>query len=104
MHPRPVRDWWLFAPKGELRWRAVGAWLAYPLGFFAYSLIRGELTGLYAYPFIDVDVLGYGRVLVNAVAVLAGFALICLVLVGVGRSGSAGLGGRDTSAADSTER
>lgn len=77
--------WWISVPKQGLRWSQVGAWMSYPLGYLAYMLIRGELTGLYPYPFLDVGSLGYGRTLTNGLGMLAGFALASLLLLLVGR-------------------
>lgn len=53
-------------PKGHLRFRHIGAWVIYPLVYFAYALLRGDLLGQYQYPFIDVSTLGYPQVFVNA--------------------------------------
>ena len=39
----------------------------FPVAWCIFTLIRGEIVGWYPYPFIDVDVLGYGKVLVNCV-------------------------------------
>lgn len=41
------------------------------------------MWGLYQYPFIDVDRLGYPQVFINAGGILAGFVLIALVVVGL---------------------
>ncbi len=75
--------WWRCVPKGTLRLRHIGAWVIYPLVYFAYALLRGDLLGQYQYPFIDVGTLGYPQVFVNAGGILAGFVLIALVLVGL---------------------
>jgi len=48
-------------------------------------LLRGHLLGLYPYPFISVDRLGYPRVLLNALGILAGFVLVSLLLLGLDR-------------------
>lgn len=45
--------WLLFVPKGVLRWKRALFWLAWPIGYFAYALARGAMTGDYAYPFLD---------------------------------------------------
>ena len=50
-------------------WFGVTAWLA-------FTLIRGEGTGFYPYPFVDVSTHGYGRVLLNCLLV----ALLFLAL------------------------
>ena len=77
--------WWFSVPKQNLRWMQVGVWMSYPLGYFVYMLIRGELTGLYPYHFLDVSSLGYGTTFINGLWVLAGFALVSLLLLLVGR-------------------
>ena len=75
--------WWRCVPKGTLRLKHIGAWVVYPLVYFAYVLLRGHLLGQYQYPFIDVDSLGYPQVFVNAGGILAGFVLIALMVVGL---------------------
>ncbi|MBE8591395.1 Pr6Pr family membrane protein [Pseudomonas sp. MAFF 301449] len=75
--------WWRCVPKGSLRLKHIGAWVIYPLVYFAYALLRGDLLGQYQYPFIDVGTLGYPQVFVNAGGILAGFVLIALAVVGL---------------------
>ncbi len=75
--------WWRCVPKGTLQLKHIGAWVIYPLVYFAYVLLRGHLLGQYQYPFIDVDSLGYPQVFVNAGGILAGFMLIALAVVGL---------------------
>ena len=75
--------WWRCVPKGSLRLKHIGAWVIYPLVYFAYVLLRGHLLGQYQYPFIDVDTLGYPQVFVNAGGILAGFIVIALTVLGL---------------------
>ncbi|WP_321861357.1 Pr6Pr family membrane protein [Pseudomonas paraveronii] len=75
--------WWCCVPKGALRFRHIGLWVLYPLVYFAYVLLRGDLLGQYQYPFFDVGTLGYPQVFVNAGGILAGFVLIALAVVGL---------------------
>lgn len=77
--------WWLYVPKGTLRLKHLPLWLIYPLVYFAYALLRGHLLGAYAYPFIDVALLGYPQVFVNAGGILLGFVLIALLVIGIDR-------------------
>lgn len=77
--------WWIAVPKQGLGWSNVSAWTSYPIGYFGYMLIRGELTGLYPYHFLDVGSLGYGRTLTNGLGVLVGFVLVSLLLLLAGR-------------------
>lgn len=77
--------WWLWAPKDGLGAASVIGWALYPVGYFAYALIRGAASGAYPYPFMDAAQLGYGRVLFNGLGLLAGFAIIGLGLVALAR-------------------
>lgn len=77
--------WWVCVPKGTLRLKHLPLWLIYPLVYFAYALLRGHLLGAYAYPFIDVALLGYPQVFVNAGGILLGFVLIALLVIGIDR-------------------
>jgi hypothetical protein len=80
-----VAYWWLWVPKGTLRLGHVGLWVIYPLVYFAYVLLRGDLLAAYPYPFIDVANLGYPQVFINAGGILLGFIAIALGVVGVDR-------------------
>jgi hypothetical protein len=83
--------WLTFVRKGKgedddsLRFSRVPTWLAYPLLYLVYSLIRGAITGIYLYPFIDAGTLGYARVALNAVVLLLAFLGTSLFLVALGR-------------------
>jgi hypothetical protein len=72
-----VLYWPLFGPRTGLTWKNALSWLMYPAVYLIYILARGALSGLYPYPFVDVNVLGYGGVLARA-------ALLLLVFLGTG--------------------
>ncbi|MGV8920339.1 MAG: Pr6Pr family membrane protein [Pseudomonas sp.] len=76
-----VLYWWLYVPKGLLRLKHVLLWMAYPVVYFAYVLLRGNVIGDYMYYFIDAGTLGYPQALLNACGVLVGFVGIGLVLL-----------------------
>jgi hypothetical protein len=80
-----VLYWLLFAPRMELRWKDALGWLVYPAVYAVYVLARGAVSGLYPYPFMDVNVLGYGGVLVHAAVFLLVFLGMGLLVVAVGR-------------------
>jgi hypothetical protein len=75
--------WWFAVPKDTLRLRQLGGWLSYPLGYLLYALIRGAITRWYPYPFLDVNALGYPRVLLNAGGVAVVFIVMALLLLGL---------------------
>jgi hypothetical protein len=78
-----VLYWFLFVPKGTLRWSLPLYWLIYPLLYVVYCVLRGALTGLYPYHFVDVTILGYPRALLNTALLLLGFWILGLVLVAI---------------------
>ncbi|MEU4391876.1 Pr6Pr family membrane protein [Kribbella sp. NPDC023855] len=71
-----VLGWLLFGPRRRTSGQIVAWSLAFPLLWLAFTLIRGEGTGFYPYPFVDVGELGYGRALLNCLLV----ALLFLAL------------------------
>ncbi|ALI08558.1 MULTISPECIES: Pr6Pr family membrane protein [Pseudomonas] len=80
-----IAYWWRWVPKGSLRLGHIGLWMIYPLVYFAYVLLRGDLLAAYPYPFIDVASLGYPQVFINAGGILAGFVGIALTVLGLDR-------------------
>jgi hypothetical protein len=62
-----VVGWLMYGPRSLTSRRIVWLAVAFPVAWCLFTLIRGELVGWYPYPFIDVDALGYGKVLVNCV-------------------------------------
>jgi hypothetical protein len=84
--------WWLlFAPKGGLTWSDPLKWLAYPLAYFAFSLVLGHFTGRYLYPFADIPALGLGAVARNGLLLVVLFWGLGLFAVLISRmTGSGG--------------
>jgi hypothetical protein len=80
-----VLYWLIFVAKGSLRWHVPFIWLIFPLAYLALSLVRGAMTGVYPYPFIDAGAIGYQKVVVNAVEILLTYLGIGLVVVGIDR-------------------
>jgi hypothetical protein len=72
--------WWLVAvPHGPLVVKRVPVMLLPTFIYFLVAMARGAWTHEYPYPILNVVKLGYGRVLLNAVAMT--LALGCLMLV-----------------------
>jgi len=65
--------WWRTVPRGALVWGNVWRVFAYPAAYLVYVLMRGEVSGVYPYFFIDVRNLGYDGVLLNVAGMSALF-------------------------------
>ena len=77
--------WLIFVKKHLLQWKDIFLWLIYPLLYLIYILIRGAYVGIYPYPFIDVDQLGYSKAIVNALAVTGVILIFSLLSVAIAK-------------------
>lgn len=75
---------WLIDPPQRLYLREALWWLAYPLVWTAYSLIRGAATGWYPYPFLDPANGGYQTVAGYVGGILVGGIVLIVILITVG--------------------
>ena len=78
--------WFGAVIKGKLQTEVVSKMLVFPVLYAVYSLLRGPFADWYPYPFLDAGQLGYGRVAVNIALLIAGFAVLGLVLVALDRA------------------
>lgn len=80
-----VLRWVFVMPHGRLEMRRAPRWLLYPLAYLAYALGRASIDGVYAYPFIDLSVLGPFVVLRNVVALSLAFVGLAYAVTGLDR-------------------
>jgi hypothetical protein len=85
-----VADWLLDPPAQRLTTRQGLLWLTFPFAWLAYTLIRGSLTGLYPYPFLDPANGGYWSVAIYIVAILVVMAIVCWLTVVLGNAAGGG--------------
>ena len=84
-----VADWLLFDKKGGLTWRDPLKWLAIPLAYFLFAVVRAQLSSVpetgsrYQYFFIDLDRFGAAQVALNCAVFAAGFAALGYLIYGV---------------------
>ncbi|MCB5290754.1 Pr6Pr family membrane protein [Arthrobacter sp. SO3] len=74
-----VIDWLVDLPRTRIPVRTSLVWLAFPLLYLVYSLIRGPIAGWYPYPFLDPRISGYGTVAVMALAIAAAAFVLALI-------------------------
>lgn len=75
--------WFVWPPRSKLGIWALLAWCLYPMGYFVYVFIRGELLGSYPYYFIDVTSLGYGKAMLHSFGFLIAFISVGAVVLAV---------------------
>jgi len=76
----------IFANHAWLKWNTVFSWLLYPLAYVVCILLRGIPSGFYPYPFLNVNTLGYSRVLLNTAGLFIAFFFLSLLLIYVTRT------------------
>lgn len=77
--------WLLVAKKGKLDWNDPVKWALLPLAYFAYGIWRGKTEGKYAYPFMNLDKLGWPQTLINAAVMALGFIAVGYLMVWLDR-------------------
>ena len=79
-----VADWLIDPPSIRIEPRRALWWLAYPLAWVAYTLVRGALADWYPYPFLDPANGGYGVVAGYSVAIAVGTLVVIQLVTTVG--------------------
>ncbi|MBP4142040.1 Pr6Pr family membrane protein [Flavobacterium sp. P4023] len=76
--------WFYNVNKNNLYLKSILNWLLYPVFFLLFVLIRGNFSGYYPYPFVNVSEIGYEKTLINSSIILfiALTLLIILFLIG----------------------
>jgi hypothetical protein len=78
-----VIGWLLFGPRPRIDPRTILLAAIWPLAWLVYTIVHGEASGWYPYPFVDAATHGYGRVVANLLGVLVVFAVVAaLYLLG----------------------
>ena len=77
--------WFLFVPKKTLEFKNIFPWLIFPAVYLVYTLIRGAFFSFYPYPFVDVNLLGYNKVLLNSFFMLLAFLFFGTLFIGIGK-------------------
>lgn len=84
--PLLMTAYWLIAVrKRVLPASAPLLWTLPPLVYFPYAMIRGRIEGIYAYPFLDIGSIGWGGVLIYALAMAAGVLLLGYAMLMINR-------------------
>lgn len=81
-----LADWLIVPPAVRIAFRDALVWLAFPLLYLAYSLIRGPIVDWYPYPFLDADRGGgYAGVAATCVAIAVGIVVLTWLVTWTGQ-------------------
>ncbi|MGW0179318.1 Pr6Pr family membrane protein [Nocardia sp. NPDC003345] len=76
---------WILAPRRlGITPGLIGAWLAYPAAYAAYTLLRGPWVDWYPYPFLDPRTQGYLSLALGLVVLTVVFVLLAVAVAGIG--------------------
>ncbi len=78
--------WYYYENKQALKYSMIPKWLCYPGIYLIYILMRGQFSGFYPYPFMNVLNLGMEKVLINSALLMLVFIFFCFLFIVVGRA------------------
>jgi hypothetical protein len=78
-----VVAWLVVGPRPRLSPAVVGWSLVYPLGWIAYTFVRGAIVDWYPYPFLDVSEIGLQSALVRTGVVAVVFLVLAFLVLGL---------------------
>jgi hypothetical protein len=81
-----MADWLIDPPGVRIDLRRAWWWVAFPVAWVAYTMIRGAMVGTYPYPFLDPANGGYGAVAIYSVTILVGMLLFIYAIVWIGNA------------------
>lgn len=76
-----VLDWLFFDRKKQMLFTDIRYWLIYPFLYWLLSVLRGAITGLYPYYFMDIGELGFGSVLLWFFILTLFFVLLAFIII-----------------------
>jgi hypothetical protein len=80
-----IIDWLIASRMAPITYRSALVWLAFPLAYLGYSLIRGPIAHWYPYPFMNPATHGYLGVAITSVVIAVILAGLTWVIATVAR-------------------
>lgn len=77
--------WFVYENIKKITYKSTLKWLVYPAIYLVYILFRGNISGFYPYPFVNVTELGMNKVLINSGVLLFVFITLGLSFVALGK-------------------
>lgn len=80
-----LADWLISPPRDRISDRASLAFLAFPLVYGVYTLVRGPIVDWYTYPFLDPRESGYAQMAMGLVVLLVAMVFMSPAVNAAGR-------------------
>jgi hypothetical protein len=77
--------WFFNIRKEDLLLKPVFNWLIYPSIYLVFIIIRGNISGYYPYPFLNIKEIGYESVLLNITVIFTITIVIMIALSFIGK-------------------
>lgn len=77
--------WFLWAENPKVTRADPLLWIAWPLLYTTYILVRASFSGFYPYPFLNFPELGATALMINVLVISTGFVVVGFVLSGLNR-------------------
>lgn len=71
-----LADWIVDRPRVRPPLATAASWLAFPIVWLLYTIIRGAVTDWYPYPFLDPDLESVGSIVITCVAITVVFVVM----------------------------
>ncbi len=76
-----ITFWFLYEEKEKLKWAQMPVWLTFPLIYLLYIMIRGNFSGFYPYPFVDLPKIGLQKFIVNSIWMTIAFIFFAALYI-----------------------
>jgi len=73
--------WFIYSGKNKIPVYHILYWLIFPLLYLVYSMLRGALTSLYPYPFLDLSIQPLSLVIRNCVFITIGYCILSVIII-----------------------
>ncbi|WP_417785404.1 Pr6Pr family membrane protein [Tenacibaculum sp.] len=77
--------WLLYAEPSNFKLKPILPWLAYPIIYIVCIMLRGEFSGFYPYPFLNVSKIGFQQSIINISIILIVSLILMSFLIFVGK-------------------
>ena len=77
--------WLLFEAKKTHKWHIIPQSILVPLIYFSYVLVYGEIFKKYPYPFLDINELGYLKVIITALVLGVAICATTAIFVSISK-------------------